>query len=243
MSGLTSLHKVLKDETRRKIVSSLNEKGSLGYTELLDTTDVGSTGLLNYHLKALGNLIDKNESGHYVLTEKGKLASRLLIEFPEDQVERKIWQKRIPIVLVISQIIYLTITLTLYLLGIVDFYRLILAISYFTMATIVVYFIYRMQRKIPASGSKEEKSRMRIGYAVGGVWFGLIIFFFGGGFLIRVLQEITGQPLLHAIFWTDWYLSFSLLLAPTIGGVVGYYFGKKRGFQKPKWAIWLDNRF
>ena len=55
-SGLTSLHKILKEETRRKIMLLLNEKQSLSYTELLDATETGSTGLLNYHLKVLGDL-------------------------------------------------------------------------------------------------------------------------------------------------------------------------------------------
>jgi DNA-binding transcriptional ArsR family regulator len=55
-SGLASLHKILKDETRRKIILLLNGKGSLGYTELLDNSEAGSTGLLNYHLKVLGDL-------------------------------------------------------------------------------------------------------------------------------------------------------------------------------------------
>lgn len=194
-------------------------------------------------MKLLGDLVAKNESGQYILTEKGKLASRLILEFPEDsQVERKINQKRLFLILLTSQVIYLTIIFTLYLFGVLEFYRVILAISYFVMATIVIYFGYRMQRKIPISGSKEERPRMSVGYVVGGVWLGLIIAFFFVGFLIRELQEIIHQPLLHNIFWTDWYLGFSLLIAPAIGGVAGYYFGKKRVFQKPKWAIWLDNR-
>lgn len=79
-SGLTSLHKILKDDTRQKIILLLNEKGSLGYTELLDATESSSTGLLNYHLKVLGDLLTltKNEAGQYLLSEKGKLAFRLL---------------------------------------------------------------------------------------------------------------------------------------------------------------------
>jgi len=79
-SGLTSLHKILKDDTRQKIILLLNEKGSLGYTELLDATEASSTGLLNYHLKVLGDLLTltKNEAGQYLLSEKGKLAFRLL---------------------------------------------------------------------------------------------------------------------------------------------------------------------
>jgi DNA-binding transcriptional ArsR family regulator len=83
-SGISSLHKILKDETRQKIISLLNEKNSLGYSELMEATKAGSTGLLNYHLKVLGSLITKNEAGQYQLTEKGKLASKLMLEFPDD---------------------------------------------------------------------------------------------------------------------------------------------------------------
>jgi predicted transcriptional regulator len=82
-SGLASVHKILKDETRRKIVLLLNEKGSLSYTDLMDALEIVSTGTLNYHLKILGGLLTKNDNGQYMLTEKGKLASRLLLEFPE----------------------------------------------------------------------------------------------------------------------------------------------------------------
>ncbi len=45
---------------------------------------IASTGTLNYHLKVLGDLLSKNESGQHALTERGKLASRLLLEFPEE---------------------------------------------------------------------------------------------------------------------------------------------------------------
>jgi len=90
-SGIVSLYKILKDETRQKIVLRLNEKGSLGYTELMDATKVSSTGQLNYHLKILGNLITKNRAGQYLLTEKGTLASKLLLEFPGDE-DRLYWQ-------------------------------------------------------------------------------------------------------------------------------------------------------
>lgn len=82
-SGLASLHKVLKDETRRKIVLLLNEKGRLSYTDLLKSLEIGNTGRLNYHLKVLGDLLTKGESGQYILSEKGKLATMLLSEFPD----------------------------------------------------------------------------------------------------------------------------------------------------------------
>jgi hypothetical protein len=38
---------------------------------------------MNYHLKVLGDLLQKNEEGRYLLSEKGRLASRLLLEFPD----------------------------------------------------------------------------------------------------------------------------------------------------------------
>ena len=95
-SGIALLHKILKDETRQKIVTLLNEKGCLGYTELMDATEAGSTGLLNYHLKVLDNLIAKDEGGRYLLTEKGKLALKLLAEFPDvdNQLQKRKRQKQ-----------------------------------------------------------------------------------------------------------------------------------------------------
>ena len=85
-SGIGSLHKILKNETRRKIIILLNEKGELSYTDLMETLGFVTTGRLNYHLKVLGELLSKNEIGQYSLTEKGKLASKLLLEFPENTV-------------------------------------------------------------------------------------------------------------------------------------------------------------
>ncbi len=82
--GIGSLYEILKDKTRRTIILTLNEKGSIGYTELIDITKASSTGKLNYHLKILGDLVTKNSNGQYMLTEKGKLASKMLIEFPYD---------------------------------------------------------------------------------------------------------------------------------------------------------------
>jgi predicted transcriptional regulator len=78
-----NLHKVLKDQTRRNIILLLNSKTALTYTELMEEMGFTTTGLLNYHLKALGDLVAKNEAGQYVLSEKGKVASRLLMEFSE----------------------------------------------------------------------------------------------------------------------------------------------------------------
>ena len=60
-SGFASLHKVLKDETRRKIVLLLNEKGSLSYTDLMKALEIDNTGRMNYHLKILNDLVLKRD--------------------------------------------------------------------------------------------------------------------------------------------------------------------------------------
>jgi len=86
---LASLHKILKDSTRSNIVLHLNEKGPLAYVELMNLLKITNTGRFNYHLKILGNLIDKGEDGKYRLTERGKLASQLLQKFPEKTMEAK----------------------------------------------------------------------------------------------------------------------------------------------------------
>jgi DNA-binding transcriptional ArsR family regulator len=81
------LLKILGDETRRRILLLLDEKGSLGYTELMNLMGISNTGTFNYHLKVLGELLHKTDAGHYTLSEKGKLAVHLLLDFPEDNNE------------------------------------------------------------------------------------------------------------------------------------------------------------
>ncbi|MGD0202613.1 MAG: helix-turn-helix transcriptional regulator [Candidatus Bathyarchaeia archaeon] len=86
----SSLHKILSDTTRRSILELLAEKEALSYTEIMALLHVTNTGRLNYHLKALGTLISKDDQGKYHLTERGKLSVNLLQTFPERAtVDRK----------------------------------------------------------------------------------------------------------------------------------------------------------
>ena len=70
----SSLHKILNDVTRRSILELLAEKEALSYTELMTLLQVTNTGRLNYHLKALGALVSKDDQGKYHLTERGQLS-------------------------------------------------------------------------------------------------------------------------------------------------------------------------
>jgi hypothetical protein len=51
--------------------------------ELMDLTKVTNTGKLNYHLKVLGGLIEKQSDGRYSLTQRGQLAVQLIDNFPK----------------------------------------------------------------------------------------------------------------------------------------------------------------
>ncbi|MDR1992073.1 MAG: hypothetical protein LBQ98_01005 [Nitrososphaerota archaeon] len=83
---IESFQDVLKHPIRHKIIQALNQTSILSYTDLMGITEVSNTGKFNYHLKILADLIQKDESGKYVLTEKGYLAVQFLQIFPEKKV-------------------------------------------------------------------------------------------------------------------------------------------------------------
>lgn len=78
-----SLSDVLKHPVRRKIILALFERENLSYVDLMNFVGVSNTGKFNYHLKILGDLIEKDQNGRYILTEKGQMAAQLLQKFPE----------------------------------------------------------------------------------------------------------------------------------------------------------------
>ena len=247
-SGIASLHKVLKDDIRQKIILLLNDKGSLGYTELLDATKAGSTGLLNYHLKVLGNLLVKDEKGQYRLTEKGKIASRLLTEFPDEnnQLDKRKRQRIFWSGAVVSQIIILLTVWILHWTGNIDFANAIRSTVAAISGMALAYLGYRSFSDRPKAGSSKEKFRMKICYAIGGAWLTLVIGFFGPVLLTLILMNLGGPnifKLIDATIGATLYFFLLLFLAMPIGGISGYYLGKRNHFNKPKWITWIDEKF
>jgi hypothetical protein len=170
-SGIAGLHKILKDENRRKIISLLNEKDRLTYTELLESTQIGSTGLLNYHLKVLGVLLVKNEAGQYQLSEKGKLAFKLITEFPEEnnQAQRRRNQKLLHTVFGIGNVVYLSAVLWFYFTGQFSYFRFILTLIPVIFSFIWLPLMYRLRVNIPPPGSSAYTFRMKVAYVSGGM--------------------------------------------------------------------------
>jgi hypothetical protein len=67
---------------------ALSERGSLSYVDLMNLVEAANTGKFNYHLKILGDLIEKNRDGKYVLTEKGQLTVQFLQKFPQKESQQ-----------------------------------------------------------------------------------------------------------------------------------------------------------
>ncbi|TFG00854.1 MAG: hydrogenase iron-sulfur subunit [Promethearchaeota archaeon] len=71
------IYSILSHEIRRKILNVLDREGFLSYTDLMDETGIDSTGQLNFHIKKLGSLIDKDNKS-YFLTEDGKRVLKII---------------------------------------------------------------------------------------------------------------------------------------------------------------------
>ena len=176
-SGLASLHKILKDETRRKIIFLLSEKEPLSYTELMNELGFVSTGMLNYHLKILGDLLTKTEDGQYKLTEKGTLASRLLQEFPEGNSfkqkpkwERKFW-KAAGTIAVASVLIHFAA----FFLGYIELNRLLQGLLLIIPIISIIYLYEHVTRDILPE--KIRSTYLRINYYARGVVIGFLLWF------------------------------------------------------------------
>ncbi|MGD6850677.1 MAG: DUF7347 domain-containing protein [Candidatus Bathyarchaeia archaeon] len=238
-SDLSNLYKILKDPNRQTIIGILETKGAASYTELLETSETGSTGLLNYHLKVLGDLIEKNGDGQYRLTEKGKVASSVLHNFPPqaDLARKRRAQKIYWSLLAVGQVVLLASFVVFYFLGSIDYVRLIQACIGCAIWLPMSYFGYRMMVNPPPPGSERMKKRMRIAYPLGGAVLIFDLAFFG----VALVLATFARPWLR-YFWSAEYFVFMVVVAPALGAVWGYWMGKRNGFNKPKWAVWLDEK-
>jgi len=71
------IYSILAHPFRRKILFLLDKEGYLPYTELMEKLGLDTTGQLNFHLKKIGSLIDKDKKS-YFLTEDGKRVMKII---------------------------------------------------------------------------------------------------------------------------------------------------------------------
>lgn len=72
LEAATSAFDVLSDPTRATILGALYDAdGPLSYSAVADAAGVEDNGRLNYHLRELGDLVDRSEAG-YALSQHGR---------------------------------------------------------------------------------------------------------------------------------------------------------------------------
>ncbi len=228
-SQIDSLHKILKDETRRSIILLLNDKGAQSHTELMDTMGFATTGLLNYHLKMLGTLVAKNEAGQYTLTEKGKVASRLLIEFPEESPQRlKLkpkWWGRFWKSTAVFAVATVAFNSALYFYGVFSLHQFIEQSVWILGVIGITYMAVHIGRDVAS-----EKNLRRLSKA-----FYVLLGTTGLGFLLwlgvtKLLQvtDVTG-----GLFASGPTVTITFLACYIVGAFVGNWVGKKRNYRIP----------
>ena len=84
-SEISSFYTVLGHPLRRSMIRIIGEAGSISFTDLRTRLKV-SVGTLYYNIDLMEGLVAQDESKRYILTAKGKLAYRLLVESEEKLV-------------------------------------------------------------------------------------------------------------------------------------------------------------
>jgi hypothetical protein len=84
-SEISRLYTVLGHPLRRNIIKIIGETGSASFTSLRTRLEV-SVGTLYYNIDLMQDLIAQDESKRYILTPKGRMAYRLLVESEEKLV-------------------------------------------------------------------------------------------------------------------------------------------------------------
>jgi hypothetical protein len=214
MSGLASLHKILKDETRQEIITLLNEKGCLSYSDLKEDSEVLSTGLLNYHLKVLGDLLEKNENSQYMLNERGRLAYRLLTEFSNEKSSEKKpkwWRVYWATIVVLTILAGLTLTIT----ASVPFQEAVFLTTLALLALALAYII-RVKQSLALN---RIIYIIFIGIPIGGtLWLTLLLTHSFG------LGTNQNLPLIIS----------SIIVCFSVGSIIGDLIGRSRGYKGPE---------
>ncbi len=220
-SGFEALHKILKDKTRRRIILLLESNGSLSYTLLMKTLEIQSTGKLNYHLKILEELVAKRDDGYYMLTERGKMAAKLLREFPETEKKggQKILKRKDAVWITISNGLFALTMTFLYDQGAISTTWFYGFLGLFVVASILAIVLTAVP--MPVRKPLTPK-RVKWGYVAFGGWLGSIVGFFGGGLMLAGFLRFLGIRTTDLVWVTFWVLD--PIIGVLLGAIVGYWY-------------------
>jgi hypothetical protein len=228
-NGIASLHKILKDETRQRILFTLNERGNQTYTDLMNSQGITSTGKMNYHIKMLNGLVSKNQDGLYSLTEKGKLALRLLDEFRETKSQAQLdapFPRGYIIVVALFSVVALSVNFGLYLSGLILFNDFVVYLASTVLAIVFLVLAERARVKRSMWTPQKQMLGAKLSFMFAGAWAGAVICFFGGGLLLGAVG------LLARVSSFDAFIIYSNVFGAVMGGAVGYFIYKLSRYSK-----------
>jgi hypothetical protein len=232
-SGLESLHKALKDEKRRKIITLLNEKGSLSYTDLMNALEIANTGKLNYHLKVLQELVTKNQDGLYILTDRGKLAAGFLQDLGKTKSPSQMdapFPKGYLIVASLFTLAVVASDFAVFLLGSISVTEF--AEYLFTAFLAFVFLVGAEKARVKRSMWRPNRQMLAAMLSIifAGAFGGAVVLFFGGGLVMVALAQVG----VHSPFPTfnSWIIA-SFFVGAVGGAAVGYFIFCRSRFSDP----------
>jgi len=146
------------------------------------------------------------------------------------------WWKSFWIQTAIAVPILLGVSLALYFSGQVNDEGLIRGL---VLIVFVVVLSYLSQHVIRDVLSRDKQLQVaKFAYVIGGMTGGLVLGYFGTGFILLGISNFIGRRFtagapLYSLFWSFPVQFFGLLLAPMIGVILAYQFGKRRRFKTP----------
>ena len=206
---------------------TLNESGSQSYTDLMNSQRITSTGKFNYHIKMLNGLVSKNQDGLYSLTEKGKLAIRLMEEFCEKKSQSEqdaAFPRGYYIVVGLFSIVFLTLEFGFYISGIINLQAFV---EYFATTVLGIFFLVIAEKARRRRAMSKPSSQMlgaKLSLIFAGAFAGGVILFFSGGLVIGFLR-------IWMFGFNSWIIT-SFTIGSIIGGFVGYWIYKKSKLSK-----------
>jgi len=205
----------------------------LSYVDLMRGAEVTSTDKMNYYLKILSDIITKTAEGNYILTEKGKLVSRVLLEFPCENIQQRgmkpAWWRRFWIGTAIMALTISTIWATAFFLGYVDLRELYRGLFAILAATGIAYMLQHISRDVLSKKARLTMSR--------------IAFLLFGTFIVGFFLWIALMVGLHASridgtlakeFGSVTPILISFIACDFVGAFIGYWVGKKRDYRLPQ---------
>jgi len=221
-SDFKSWRKIFNDETNRKALVLLNEKGALTSEELMNALNM-TASLLGYHLKVLNDFLMKTIDDKYVLSEKGKQAYQMLDQLSENTKLSRRWKISWYLTIVISVVMAFSAWY------IFDF-QLSVLIKGLVLALIGSSIMYFLQVE-PMTTAR----LLYVGCGASALGVGLWLLTLGFAKMVDLQSKLYQSTWSTAGF--DLFFITSLIVCCVIGGFVGEWHGKRRQYRWPPHTV------